>query len=163
MATGLSMVLPGGLDLRSGRVHVSTWIYQINPQLWPPQRYRLEIWEGERWAWQVGRKVTGGHKPEPGDIVAFFHTPGRGGGDPGFYGWAIILEWFRDGEEVYFRPVAPSDHLKMDPWWSLEARALADEIRGKVKQGTMWYVPDTLAKRLREGIVKWLGGRRTGE
>jgi hypothetical protein len=28
---------------------MGTWMYQINPKYWPPERYRLEIWEGERW------------------------------------------------------------------------------------------------------------------
>ncbi len=138
---------------------MSTWFYQINPKIWDPNRYRLEIWEGERWAWSVGRKVTGGQVPQAGDVVVFFQAP-TGGEDPGFYGWAVILEWFENGDEMYFRPVAPSDHLKMHPWWDQEARTLADEIRGRMKQGTFWLVPEPLAIRLREGIARWLAGQR---
>src|SRR5262245_60466260 len=36
------------------------------------------------------------------------------------------------GGGLHFRPVAPSDHLKMYPWWDGkdgEAKRLADEIR----------------------------------
>jgi len=139
---------------------MSTWFYQVSQKEWPPQRYRLEIWEGERWAWSVSRKVTGGRTPEAGDTVAFFQAP-SGGNDPGFYGWGVILEWFRDGEKMYFRPVAPSDHLKMDPWWDKEAQALADGIRGGMKQGTLWHVPEKLVVKLREGVARWMSSRRS--
>lgn len=134
---------------------MSTWMYQINPQNWSPQRYRLEIWEGEKWAWEVGHKNMKGHTPEPGDVVVFFNTA-AGGKDAGFMGWAVILEWFENGTEMYFRPVAPSDQLKMHPWSDQQAITIANEIRGKVKQGTLWYVEDELALRLRQGIFRWL-------
>lgn len=140
---------------------MSTWIYQINPEQWPPERYRLEIWEGERWCWPVGKKLPAKQTPKPGDVVVFFYSRGRGKGtDPGFYGWAIILEWYGQGEgsEIYFRPVAPSDLLKMHPWSDETALSLADEIRGPIKQGTMWLVRDELVPHLRAGICEWLGG-----
>jgi hypothetical protein len=43
---------------------------------------------------------------------------------------------------MYFRPVAPSHHLKMHPSWDTDAQDLADRIRGKVKQGTFWRVAE---------------------
>jgi hypothetical protein len=128
---------------------MSTWLYQLNPTIWPPERYRLEIWEGERWSWSVGRKVTGGRSPKAGDVVVFFSTP-SGGTDAGFYGWAVILEWYQEGEEMYFRPVTPSDQMKMHPWWNKEAQTIANEIRGRVKQGTFWYVDDNHAMKIRK-------------
>ena len=70
---------------------MSMWLYQIDAQNWSPQRYRVEIWEGERWAWPVGQKRLSGHEPQTGDIVVFYNTP-SGGTDYGFYGWAIILD-----------------------------------------------------------------------
>src|SRR5262249_50371889 len=119
---------------------MSTWLYQISPQIWDPGRYRLEIWEGERWAWSVGARAGSGTDPQPGDTVVFFCSP-TGGNDPGFYGWAVVLDWHQPNDTpLYFRPVAPSDHLKMDPWWDHEAKALADEIRGKVKRRTLWLI-----------------------
>ena len=58
---------------------------------------------------------------------------------------------------MYFRPVSPSDHLKMHPWWDDDAKRVADGVRGKVKQGTLWEVPDDLAKAISVGITSWLG------
>jgi hypothetical protein len=99
--------------------------------------------------------------PKPGDVVVFFYAP-SGGSDPGFYGWAVITEWLpvEDRAEMYFRPVAPSDQLKMFPWWDDEARSLADRIRGKVKRGTLWRVEGGLVPALRKGISR--GGYRGG-
>ena len=135
---------------------MSMWLYQIDAQNWSPQRYRLEIWEGERWAWPVGRKVLQGKEPQPGDIVVFYNTP-SGGKDHGFYGWSVILEWYGGGTEMYFRPVAPSDLLKMHPWRDDAAQDLANRIRGKVKQGTFWYVSEELEFQVRDGIFRWVG------
>lgn len=88
--------------------------------------------------------------------MAFFYAP-SGGLEPGFYGWAVILDWHQDGRGLYFRPVAPSDHLKMHPWWDDEAREVANRIRGKVKQGTLWRVPEDLAKDIAVGMTGWVG------
>lgn len=135
---------------------MATWLYQINQQLWRPERYRLEIWENERWFWPVGR-TTGGGEPTAGDSVVFFYAP-SGGTDAGFYGWAVVLEWLDEQKAFYFRPVSPSDRLKMCPWWDKQASNLADRIRGKVKQGTLWRVPEKLVTDLRRGINVWCGG-----
>lgn len=136
---------------------MSMWMYQLNQTNWPPNRYRLEIWEGERWVWPVGQRLSGGELPKPGDTVVFFYAP-SGGGDPGFYGWAIVLEWLDDISRVYFRAAAPSDYLKMNPWWDDEARAVAEEIRGRMKQRTLWLVSDDLVGRLRRGLQSWVFG-----
>lgn len=122
---------------------------------------RLEIWEGERWYWEV-RQAVGAREegPVPGDVLVFFYTP-TGGADPGFYGWAVELEWLREERLIYFRPVSPSDRLKMRPWWDEKAAELADRIRGRVKQGTLWRVPTTWspssAKVLSGGPVEVTG------
>jgi hypothetical protein len=139
---------------------MSMWLYQINQQWWEPQRYRVEIWEHERWTWPVRRKVGASENPQSGDTVVFFYAP-IGGHDPGFYGWAVITEWLpgEGQDEMYFRPVAPSDHLKMHPWWDSDARHLADQIRGKVKQGTLWKITEDLSASMRMGITKWTSGQ----
>jgi len=134
---------------------MATWLYQLNSDNWSPERYRVEIWEGERWNWSVGTMSSDGQHPAPGDIVGFFYAPTKAK-DPGFYGWAVILEWVAQVPELHFRPTAPSDHLKMHPWWDDQARQLADTIRGKMKQRTLWLVSDELAKKLRSGISSWL-------
>jgi hypothetical protein len=93
--------------------------------------------------------------PKPGDIVVFFYSP-SGGSDPGFYGWGIVNEWYEPQQLLYFMPTTPSDYLKMHPWWDKKARDLADEIRGKMKQRTLWLVPEELAHKIRHGISSWL-------
>jgi hypothetical protein len=91
--------------------------------------------------------------------LVFFYAP-SGGVDPGFYGWAVILEWYEvSSNQLYFRPTAPSDCLKMFPWWDGPAEKLANEIRGKMKQRTLWLVQPELAKQVRRGIAGWLAGR----
>jgi len=126
----------------------------MNQQAWPPERYRLDIWENERWSWGVGRVSGAGHIPKPGDTMVFFYAP-SGGAEPGFYGWAVVLEWVDQERAFSFRPVSPSDRLKMCPWWDEEAAELANKIRGKVKQGTLWLVPDTLVGDVVRGIASW--------
>jgi hypothetical protein len=97
------------------------WLYQLSADLWGPERYRLKIWEGERWNWPVGGRSGGGHVPQPGDTVIFFYAP-SGAEEPGFYGLAVVLEWYDvSSSPLYFRPTSPSDFLKMCPWWDDEA------------------------------------------
>ena len=134
---------------------MATWMYQLNQKNWSPSRYRLEIWEGERWVWPVGQKLARGQSPEAGDTIVFFYAP-SGGKDAGFYGWAVILEWLDDVSHLYFRATSPSDHLKMHPWWDENAILLANKIRGKMKQRTLWLVSDELVGELREGITSWI-------
>ena len=136
---------------------MSCWLYQINQKQWDPNRFRIEIWENERWSWSVGRAIQA-QDLRPGDSVVFFYAP-AGGTDPGFFGWAVVLHWYQDDRTLYFRPASPTNHLKMHPWWNDEARKVADEARGKVKQGTLWPVADELWKRIRTGITTWIGGQ----
>lgn len=133
-------------------------LYQMDQQQWPPNSYRLDIWENERWTWPVGRKASAS-SPKPGDRVFFFYAP-SGGVEPGFYGWAVVLDWHEDERGMYFRPVVPGDHLKMHPWWDDKAKEIADSVRGKVKQGTMWEVQDNLATELSLGVTAWLSQTR---
>jgi len=139
---------------------MAMWLYQMNQGQWSPNKYRLDIWEGERWVWPVGKKLST-ESPTPGDRVVFFYAP-AGGTERGFYGWAIILDWREDEEgerRMYFRPVAPSDHLKMHPWWDETAKGIADRVRGAVKRGTLWEVPGDLSSAITGGVTAWLGHR----
>lgn len=131
------------------------WLYQINQALWSPERVRLELWEGERWSWPTGKFRTQ-KRPDPGDTVVFYCAK-SGGSDPGFYGWAVITEFF-GGDLLYFTPTAPTNYLKMTPWWDDEADALADRIRGKMTQATLWPIDDRARSELRRGIRHWIGG-----
>src|SRR3989442_6666025 len=98
-------------------------------------------------------------------LVTFYAE--TGGTDPGFYGWAVIQEWIEEPtkeapSQLRFRPVAPSDVLKMRPWWDKEADSLADAIRGEMKQRTLWLVPDEQAKQFRRGMMGWVAASRGG-
>ena|SRR5215469_9829394 len=138
---------------------MSYWFYQITQETWEPERFRIEIWENERWSWIVPT-LRGGGEPQPGDSVVFYYAKAHGT-DPGFYGWAVVLEYRKppdDHKKLYFRPVAPTNHLKMHPRWNYEAHSLANEVRGAVAQGTLWRVSDELWKRVRRGITTWIGG-----
>lgn len=137
---------------------MAMWLYQLSPKQWSPERYRLEIWEGEKWNWSVGEKPPSPEQaPKAGDTIVFFYAP-TGGKEPGFYGWAVVLEWYTaSSSPLYFRPVAPSDYLKMRPWWNKEASKLADQIRGTMKQGTLWEISLPLSEKLKQGISSWVG------
>src|SRR5229473_1689739 len=69
---------------------MTMWLYQMDQRQWPPNSYRLDIWENERWTWPVGRKASSG-SPKSGDRIVFFYAP-TGGIEPGFYGWAVVLD-----------------------------------------------------------------------
>ncbi len=144
---------------------MATWLYQLSADNWSPERYRVEIWEGERWNWSVGAMSGAGQQPAPGDIMLFFYAKSAQSvvKDPGFYGWGVILDWVAKAREIHFRPAAPSDHLKMHPWWDDQAEQLADEIRGKMRQRTLWLVSDELVKEVRTGMTSWLAGQSSRE
>jgi hypothetical protein len=133
---------------------MSMWLYQLNPVDWPPEIFRYEIWEQERWHWGYGQK-RGDANPAVGDTIVFFYAP-SGGKDPGIYGWAVIERCDLKSGTLYFIPVSPTDHLKMDPWWDKQASKVADEIRGPMKQATLFQVPQAKVSVVRSGIRKWL-------
>lgn len=136
---------------------MSTWLYQLHAKEWPPETFRYEIWEGKPWHWAFGTKRGGkGRNPKVGDTVVFFYAR-SGGDDPGIYGWAVLDRSEPNENRLYFEPAAPTNYLKMTPWWNKEAERLTDRIRGSVKQGTLWYVNTEDIKKLRAGVRRWLG------
>ena len=135
------------------------WFYQMSQAEWTPEQYRLDIWEGERWRWPVG-KIAGTDRPQAGDRIVFYFAK-KGCPEPGFYGWAVILQWEATDTRFSFRPVAPSDQLKMRPWWDGpdgEVERIATQVRVPIPQGTLWRVPDGLAPAIGAGIAGWVGG-----
>lgn len=133
---------------------MSTWLYQLNPAQWSPETFRFEIWEGKHWNWNYGTK-RGSEAPAAGDTVIFFYAPTRGD-DPGIYGWAVIERFDEANNGLYFIPVAPTDRLKMDPWWGENAKRIVDAIRGRMKQGTLFQVGSDEVMSIRKGIRMWL-------
>jgi len=136
---------------------MNMWFYQLSHIQWPLGEYCLQVWQSEVGQWPPGR-ICSSERPVPGDCIVFFYAPSDCPA-PGFYGWAVVTEWSDDDSVLGFRPVAPSDHLKMDPWWNDTAREIANEIRGKFKQGTLWHVPQDLAAKIGRGISSWVAGK----
>jgi hypothetical protein len=132
------------------------WLYQLNEELWSPGIFRYEVSETQRWSWSYGQK-RGDTIPTVGDTVVFFYSP-RGGSDPGIYGWAIVERCDTASKTLYFIPTAPTNWLKMDPWWDQEAKNICDEIRGAMKQATLFEIPEEAVPKIRRGIKKWLKG-----
>jgi hypothetical protein len=145
---------------------MSMWFYQLSENEYPSRSYRLDIWENTPWAFGLtDRKITGadGNLPRRGDRVVFFYAP-TGCPEPGYYGWAIVIESRddSDGKWMFFRPTAPSDRLKMYPWGDDEARKIADDVRAPVWTGTLWLVPEKLAVKIGAGILSWSGKPSAG-
>jgi len=136
---------------------MSTWLYQLNPKDWPPEVFRYEIRENQRWRWRCGR-IQSKEEPATGDTLLFFYAL-KGGKDPGFYGWAVVERFDKDNRLLYFIPAPPTDHLKIDPWGNAEAMAIAVEIRGKMKQATLFPVSRKLLPGIRLGIKRWFNRR----
>jgi len=134
---------------------MSTWLYQLNPKTWTPETFRFEIWEGKHWHWTHGSK-RGESVPATGDTVIFFYSP-SGGDDPGIYGWAVLERCDVESKTLYFIPVAPTNRLKMDPWWDEAALKIVNDIRGPMKQATLFQIDHADVLKLRAGIRGWLG------
>ncbi len=136
---------------------MSTWLYQLNAKDWPPETFRYEIWEGKPWRWGYGSK-RGGAELKVGDTLIFFYAP-SGCDDPGFYGWAVLERHREEDALLYFTPAAPTNRLKMDPWWEeAETKALVDKIRGKMPQATLFIIERDELKILRSALRRHLGG-----
>ena len=131
---------------------MGTWAYPLSAKTWSPSSYRLEAWERERIARPL-RKAPGRARPEPGDLVLFFCAEGEGD-DPGFYGWSVVLAFDADAALLHLRPAAPSDFLKMRPWWDDQAAELVERLRGGRGAGLQRVTPK-LRDRIRDGIGDW--------
>lgn len=132
---------------------MSIWLYQMNQDYFPPSRYRLDIWEGESCHWEYGKK-HGDSDPKAGDRVIFYYTPSKGN-DPGVYGWAIIISSFIEEKQIYFKPVAPSDILKMFPWFGDDVLYIIKKIRS-ANQGTLYQINEDIKEVILPGIIKWV-------
>ena len=84
----------------------------------------------------------------------FFYAAGAGD-DPGIYGWAVIDRYDEENGTIYFIPTAPTNHLKMDPWWDDAVKKLTDDIRGPMKQATLFPVAKDLLPKIRKGVRTW--------
>lgn len=135
---------------------MSMWLYQLGQDsAWPPERFRHEIWEQRRWHWEHGQKRSD-DTPKAGDTLVFFYSK-SGGGAPGLYGWAIVEQYDEENGLLYFMPSAPTDHLKMDPWYGDDVQTIIDSIRGGMPRATLFPINRSDQARIRTGIRSWLG------
>lgn len=133
------------------------WLYQMttnNEEPWGPEEYRMEVWEGNTVTWPVGSiDFRGGVAPKRGDILVLFFSKSKTD-EPGLYGWGIITDVISEGTRprLRFVPSSPSDFLKMSVCWDGEVEKLSDQIRGKVKQKTMWAIKPEEMREIRKKI-----------
>lgn len=88
---------------------------------------------------------------EPGDTLVFLYVKTYAT-DPGIYGWGIV-SWCNQ-EELHFRPVFPSDYLKVNPVPVVKVAKFVDKLRGGMKMGTMWEMEQELFEKFRKEISK---------
>ena len=156
------------------------WLYQLNQTTWPPEIFRRDIWEGQPWHFRCGQIRCGDNQissrkpgaPTRGDVVVFFYCA-TDGKDHGIYGWGVVdrIEENRSTDlkgnpefedRLYFIPSAPTNHLKMDPWWDGEGgevEKLARKIREPFLAASMYLVTEAdneTERNIRNGIKKWL-------
>jgi hypothetical protein len=126
---------------------MQAWLYQMRSRDdWGPEDFRVEVWEGKETTWPRHRVARGKKQPQPGDLLFFLFAP-TGTEDPGFCGWGI-LTWLNN-DRIRFRPLPPTDILKVDPIWNKKTEKVIDSIRGQVKQGTMWPIDQDGLKGLK--------------
>ena len=127
------------------------WLYQMSQAEWPEAQFRLEIWEGGSVYWPT-RRVVGKSRPQPGDRMVCWYAQ-TGAALPGLVGWGLVLAYMPDREEICWRPVVPSDELKMAPLFDNDLAIWVDKVRGRFKQSTMWQMSEDAADFISERIV----------
>ena len=140
---------------------MSAWLYQMSVDVWPHERYRADVWQGADTSWDYNKIVPSGEIPKPGDIIVLYYVEAEKGvkpalRDPGIYGWGVIL--WSNKEEIRYRPTSPSDYMKVNPLWNDAVNKLVDEIRGPMKQGTMWKISDKHLREIRGLVAKHASG-----
>ena len=90
-------------------------LYQMTADNYSPEEFRSEIWEGGLIKWPSGKiSSKAGQEIAPVDIVILVYVR-SGAQEPGIFGWGIILGFQKDKGHIVFRPVYPSDFLKIYP------------------------------------------------
>jgi hypothetical protein len=117
------------------------------------ERYRVEVWEGQLVTnWTIGEGKRKPTEISPGDMIILSFVK-SGTPSPGIYGWGIITSFYKEDEDIDFRPTSPSDYLKMNPVPENEVSGIIDKIRGRMTQLTMFKVDEKEFKELRQKIA----------
>jgi hypothetical protein len=129
----------------------AVWLYRMSADSWKEAKYRLRVWEGIPVVWPANQ-IRGGQRPTAGDRMFCWYAF-TGSTAPGLCGWGLVLSFDDESNEVEWRPVFPSDLMKMHPLYDKSLAARVDTIRGKMPRGTLWRIEradaDWLAKQVR--------------
>ena len=137
---------------------MTLWLYQMNATKWPLERYRAEVWEGSvTQNWTLGESPRKPKDISAGDLIILFFVK-AGTRDSGIYGWAIVTFFDKELEQIHFRPVPPSDYLKMNPVPEEEVNGIIRKIRGRFAQMAMFKVNDEEFQELRQKIAEHVYG-----
>ena len=129
---------------------MKSWLYQMSGRVWPEENYRTEIWEGTPVFWPVQR-VTGAGRPAPGDRLFCWYAE-TVSKSPGMCGWGVVLTYQESIHRISWRPVYPSDVLKMLPAFDDDLAGLIRSVR-RFPRGTLWPVPDAEARSLADRVL----------
>jgi hypothetical protein len=130
------------------------WLYQVNSEFWTVEDYRYDSWEGDVNEWMHGT-INGETDPQRGDIILVWFDKGTTE-DPGLYGWGIVMDMDHLEKSIAFRPVFPSDLIKMKPIFEDEIEEIVDKVKGEFPIGTMWALDKEAEKEVRELIYDWI-------
>lgn len=134
---------------------MQAWLYQMSrsgEQDWSPEKYRLEVREGKRISWPIGKVHARGLKEiAPGDLIVLFYAK-TDNDYPGIYGWGLILNYNKRQNRIAFRVTPPSDYLKTDPLWNTRVEKWVDRIRGRMRQRTVWGISSDEFAVLRDRV-----------
>lgn len=122
----------------------------MSGDIWPEENYRAEIWEGTPVFWPV-QKIAQSGRPTAGDRIFCWYAK-TVSKSPGICGWGVVLSYEDALHRIGWRPVFPSDVLKMFPVFDKEVSALVKSIRG-FPRGTLWPVTDEDARSLTNTIL----------
>ncbi len=133
---------------------MACWLYQINARNYSQERYRAEVWEGSvTQNWTLGESPNKPKDISLGDLIIFLFVK-AGRRDPGIYGWGIVTFFDKELEEIHFRPVPPSDYLKMNPVPEDKVHGIVGTIQGGFAQKAMFKIEDKEFRALRQEIAK---------
>lgn len=126
---------------RPKRADMKSWLYQMTTKNWSEENYRAEVWEGTEIPFSIGR-VTGDRatpRPTVGDRIFCWYTKWANKA-PGLCGWGVVTALTARREEaLVWRPVFPSDLLKMSPLIDEELNQQIDTIRPNPR-GTLYLI-----------------------
>jgi hypothetical protein len=128
----------------------AVWLYQMSANIWKETQYRLQVWEAIPVYWPA-KQIKGEQRPAPGDRILCWYAK-AGATSPGLCGWGVVLSFDDESNEIAWRPVFPSDLMKMHPLFDTSIAARVDSIRGKVPRGTLWRIERVDADWLMERV-----------